>query len=267
MPRRKLSTATAVNLGFEANSLRLKRRSCQSVCRGETTGRRTTLLTGIGIVLRFQSRGPCDIPKSTRSTSREYRAGKPWRCDACHAQVARNVTLKHASYFGKRKDLLPADSHTKSDRAAAGCSPAPAIRRRQRARPAAAAPRIYIIPPPRRRSIFECLTKSFDVRLSGSPPPVVDRDRARLVADADDAHAHGPRRQQRLQPLGPLDDRDAVAVHHLLQTQVEQLGEALRAVDVHMMHGQPAAVLVHEHEGRTGGAGRDAERADEALHA
>src|SRR5436190_7095624 len=154
----------------------------------------------------------------------------------------------------------------KSDRAAAGCWLAPAIRRRQRARPAAAAPRIHIIPPPRRRSIFECLTKSFDVRLSGSPPPVVDRDRARLVADADDAHAHGPRRQQRLQPLGPLDDRDAVAVHHLLQTQVEQLGEALRAVDVHMMHGQPAAVLVHEHEGRTGGAGRDAERADEALH-
>src|SRR5204863_3897825 len=65
---------------------------------------------------------------------------------------------------------------------------------------------------------------------SGSRAPVVDGDRARLVADADDAHAHGPRRQQRLQPLGPLDDRDAVAVHHLVQTEVEQLGQALRAV-------------------------------------
>src|SRR5438270_13726208 len=111
MPSAKLSTATAVNLGFEANSLRLKRRSCQSVCRGETTGRSTTLLTGIGIVLRFRSRGQCDIPKSTRSTSREYRAGKPWSCDACHAQVARNVLLKHASYYWYWTDLLRSCDH------------------------------------------------------------------------------------------------------------------------------------------------------------
>ena len=54
MPSAKLSTATAVNLGFEANTLRLKRRSCHSVCRSETTGKAAKLCTGIGSVLCLQ---------------------------------------------------------------------------------------------------------------------------------------------------------------------------------------------------------------------
>src|SRR2546427_10348639 len=102
-------------------------------------------------------------------------------------------------------------------------------------------------------------------RWSGRTPVVV-RDLARLVADAGDVAAYGAGRHQRLEPLGPFDHRDAAAVDQLLEAEVEQLGEGGRAVRVHVVHRQAAAVLVDEHEGRAGGAARHPERAHEPLH-
>src|SRR5215510_11861236 len=92
-----------------------------------------------------------------------------------------------------------------------------------------------------------------------------DRDRPRLVPDAVDAYVNGPRRQQRPGFLGPLDDRDAVAVDHLLEPEVRELGHRRRPIRVDVMDGQTATILVDEHEGRTRRVDGHAEPVREAL--
>src|SRR5262249_62126397 len=90
-------------------------------------------------------------------------------------------------------------------------------------------------------------------------------DLARLVAAADDGDLAGPRGQEWAHLLRLLHQRDAVAVEELGETEIHQLGEALRAIGVHVMDGEPAAVLVDEDERRAGGACRHAEAAGHAL--
>src|SRR5262245_28025192 len=92
-----------------------------------------------------------------------------------------------------------------------------------------------------------------------------DRDRPRLVPDAVEAYVNGPRRQQRPGFLGPLDDRDAVAVDHLFEPEVCELGHGGRAVGVDVMDGEATAILVDEDEGRACRARRDPEPVREAL--
>ena len=66
-------------------------------------------------------------------------------------------------------------------------------------------------------------------------PTARDRDPPRLVPHAFDAHVDRPRRQQRPGFLGPLDDRDTVAVDHLFEPEVCELGHGGRAVGVDVM--------------------------------
>jgi hypothetical protein len=53
-------------------------------------------------------------------------------------------------------------------------------------------------------------------------------------------------------------------VQHLLEPQVHQLGEAAGAIGVEVVDGQPATVLIDQHEGWAGHVGGDAEPAREA---
>src|SRR5918996_2306645 len=92
-----------------------------------------------------------------------------------------------------------------------------------------------------------------------------DADPARLVAHAVDVHANRARRQERRQLVGPLHDRHAVAREQLVEAELEELGEALRAVGIDVMHREPAAVLVDEHEGRAHDAALHTEAARDAL--
>src|SRR5262249_33366088 len=95
---------------------------------------------------------------------------------------------------------------------------------------------------------------------------IVDDDRAGLVPYSVEADADGARGKKGIGAIGPLDERDTVAAHEVEQAEVHQLGEAAGAVGGHMVHGEPAAVLMDEEEGGAGGAGAHAEAAHEPLH-
>lgn len=53
-------------------------------------------------------------------------------------------------------------------------------------------------------------------------------------------------------------------MQHLLEPQAHQLGEAAGTIGVEVVDGQPAAVLIDQHEGWAGHVGGDAEPAPEA---
>src|SRR6266545_998969 len=144
------------------------------------------------------------------------------------------------------------------------------------------APRLTMKPDTRRSPMVNrCLRNrgkiqaAFGLRsLSPSPCPLprrgrgmsrVDHDLTGLVAQSRDGHGDGRGRQQGQELVRPLDDGDALAVEYLLEPQVHELGEALGAVGVHVVDGQPAAVVVDEHEGGTRHVSLDAEAASQSL--
>jgi len=73
------------------------------------------------------------------------------------------------------------------------------------------------------------------------------------------------RRQEWEQFVRPFDDRHAVAAEKLLEAEIEQLGQALRAIGIDVVDGQAAAVFVDEHEGGAHRTPSDAEPARESL--
>src|SRR5712692_1377932 len=90
-------------------------------------------------------------------------------------------------------------------------------------------------------------------------------DDPRLVPDAFDVDVDRARRQQRQELVGPFDHRHAVTREQLVQAEIEQLREALRAIGVDVMHGHAAAILVDEDEGRAHDPARHPEPARQAL--
>jgi hypothetical protein len=74
-----------------------------------------------------------------------------------------------------------------------------------------------------------------------------------------------PGRAARPQLVRPLDHGDPVAAPHLLEAEVEQLGQRPGAIRVDVVHGHAAPVLVDEREGGTRDLGLHAEPSHEAL--
>src|SRR5258706_9609834 len=94
---------------------------------------------------------------------------------------------------------------------------------------------------------------------------MTNRDDPWLVPDPFDVDVDRARRQQRQELVGPFDDRHAVTREQLVEAEIEQLREALRAIRVDVMHGQPTAILVDENEGRAHHPARHPESARQAL--
>src|SRR5262249_36856366 len=92
-----------------------------------------------------------------------------------------------------------------------------------------------------------------------------DDDAARLVAETVDGDGDRMRRQKGNELVRPLDHGDAVAVHQLLDAEVEHLRQALGAVRVEMMDGHAPSVLVDEHDRRARHRRLDAQPAGEPL--
>ena len=83
MPSAKLSTATTVNLGFEAKTLKLKRKSCQRFAGMDQRGKPQRF------ALAPESSFACQRWCAQAAKLRAFyvpriTAGKVRRCDACH---------------------------------------------------------------------------------------------------------------------------------------------------------------------------------------
>src|SRR4030095_5864357 len=71
-------------------------------------------------------------------------------------------------------------------------------------------------------------------------------DVTRLVSEAADGDGNRAQGQERPQLVCPFDHGHSFPVEHLLQAQVEELGEAARPVGVDVVDEQAALVLVDE---------------------
>src|SRR5437667_7995889 len=94
---------------------------------------------------------------------------------------------------------------------------------------------------------------------------MANRDDPWLVPDTFDVNVDRARRQQRQELVGPFDDRHAVTREQLVEAEIEQLREALRAIRVDVMHGHATAILVDENEGRAHDPAGHPEPARQAL--
>ena len=108
-------------------------------------------------------------------------------------------------------------------------------------------PRMSIRRPPptatRRRA-------SASARGAQAGPTARKREVAVVVAGSEgDAHLEVVVGQDREDGVAPLDEHHAAVVEHLGQPEVEGLAQLLEAVDVEVVHGQPALVDVDEGEG------------------
>ena len=76
-------------------------------------------------------------------------------------------------------------------------------------------------------------------------------DRPRLVAGPVDPRPRAGRvGSARVEPVGPLDERDAVGLALVEQPASDRLGRSRQAIEVEVEERQPALVLGHEHEAR-----------------